>query len=223
MQFGVGLLLTAVAGFVDAVGYIELGGFFASFMSGASISLGVGASGGAWGAVYHATLLIAVFVAAATVASVLSSILRPWRAPISIVLEAVCLSGAVLMIERGWSSSDSVVPVVAAMGVQNTVLAPIAGVRLGVTFMTGTLVSLSQALGRLVTGRAGPWSWTPHALIWCAFVAGAAAGAGLHIRHGFVALAVPTLVVWALAVLTCAVALLSARKQRRSGAVSGRT
>ena len=43
VQVGVGVSLTAVAGFVDAVGYIELGGFFASFMSGASISLGVGA------------------------------------------------------------------------------------------------------------------------------------------------------------------------------------
>lgn len=31
-----GGLLTAVAGFVDAIGYIGLGGLFASFMSGAS-------------------------------------------------------------------------------------------------------------------------------------------------------------------------------------------
>lgn len=43
-----GVLLTAVAGFVDAIGYIGLGGLFASFMSGASVSLGVGLGDGHW-------------------------------------------------------------------------------------------------------------------------------------------------------------------------------
>jgi uncharacterized membrane protein YoaK (UPF0700 family) len=42
MQIGVGVLLIAVAGCVDAIGYVALGGFFASFMSGASVSLGSG-------------------------------------------------------------------------------------------------------------------------------------------------------------------------------------
>jgi hypothetical protein len=41
-QVSFGMLLTAIAGYVDAIGYIELGGLFASFMSGATISLRVG-------------------------------------------------------------------------------------------------------------------------------------------------------------------------------------
>ena len=45
---------------------------------------------------------------------------------------------ASLQAERGFHS----LPVVAAMGVQNTALRPMNGVRLGVTFMTGTLVSV---------------------------------------------------------------------------------
>ena len=146
MQLGLGVLLTMVAGFVDAVGYIELGGFFASFMSGASISLGVSVSGKHWSAVQHAAFLIVVFVTGATVSSIISGIMRPWVLPTILLLEGACLSGALVMIEGGWPSSDSVVPVVAAMGVQNTALRPVNGVRLGVTFMTGTLVSLSQAL-----------------------------------------------------------------------------
>ena len=202
-------MLTAVAGFVDAVGFIELGGFFASFMSGASISLGVSASGTEWVAMYHAAVLIAVFVI------VISGVMRPLGVAAAILLEAACLTGAILMIESGWSSSDSVVPVVAAMGIQNTALRPISGIRLGVTFMTGTLVSLSQALGRLLIGRARSWSWAPHALIWFLFVAGAAAGAVLHRKYGFIAIAVPTLVVWALGALTFIAALVEIRKQKR--------
>ena len=48
-QIGLGVLLTAVAGSVDAIGYLALGGFFASFMSGASISLGIAISESQWG------------------------------------------------------------------------------------------------------------------------------------------------------------------------------
>jgi uncharacterized membrane protein YoaK (UPF0700 family) len=216
LRLGTGVVLTAVAGFVDAVGFIELGGFFASFMSGASISLGVGASGSEWTVVYHAARLVAVFVTAATVSTVISGIMRPWGIPTAIVLEAVCLSGAVLMIESGWPSSDSVVPMVAAMGVQNTILHPVNGLRLGVTFMTGTLVSLSQALGRSFIGRARYWSWTPDALIWCCFVAGAAAGAWFYTKYGFIAVAGPTLVVWMLAALTTLAAVVGVLQQRRS-------
>lgn len=215
LRLGAGIVLTAVAGFVDAVGFIELGGFFASFMSGASISLGVSASGNEWIAVYQAALLIAVFVTAATVSTVISGITRPWGISTAILLEAVCLSGAILMIENGWPPFDSVVPMVAAMGIQNTALYPINGLRLGVTFMTGTLVSLSRALGRYFIGRAQSWSWAPHALIWCCFVTGAAAGAWFHRKYGFVAVVAPTLVVWVLGTFMALATLLAVRRQRR--------
>ena len=147
LRLGAGVVLTAVAGCVDAIGYIELGGFFASFMSGASISLGVSASGNEWTAIYQAALLIAVFVIAATVSTVISGIMRPWGIPTAILLEAACLSGTILMIENGWPASDSVVPMVAAMGIQNTALHPINGLRLGVTYMTGTWSASARRLG----------------------------------------------------------------------------
>src|SRR3546814_11570258 len=63
VHVGLGVLLVAVAGYVDAIGYLALGGFFASFMSGAIISLGVGVSEGHWGAVHEAALVIAAFLA----------------------------------------------------------------------------------------------------------------------------------------------------------------
>lgn len=213
MQFAVGLALTVVAGFVDAVCYVELGGFFASFMSGASISLGVSASAQEWTAAYHAVFLIVVFVTAATISTVISGSSRLGGKTIAILLEAVLLSGAILMIGRGSSSSDAIVPLVAAMGVQNTAFRPINGIRLGVTYMTGTLVSFSQALGIFLMGGPRTWTWAAHGLIWILFVAGAAAGAVLHLRYGFIALAAPTAVVWALGVVMGLDALI-ASKQR---------
>src|SRR3546814_19780604 len=48
------VLLAVLAGFVDAIAYISLGGFFASFMSGNTTRLGVGLATGtaadAWNA-----------------------------------------------------------------------------------------------------------------------------------------------------------------------------
>jgi len=88
VQVGVGVSLTAVAGFVDAVGYIELGGFFASFMSGASISLGVGVAESRWAAVQHAGILVTAFVAAATAASMISGLMRRWALPPVLLLTA---------------------------------------------------------------------------------------------------------------------------------------
>jgi uncharacterized membrane protein YoaK (UPF0700 family) len=216
VRVGAGVSLTAVTGFVDAVGYIELGGFFASFMSGASISIGVGMSESHWPAVQHAGFLIAAFVAAATTSSMISGMMRPWGLPTVLFLEAACLSGAVVMIETGWAPSAAIVPAVAAMGIQNTALRPLSGVRLGVTFMTGTLISLSQALGRSLIGRGRRWSWLPHGFVWCSFVAGAGAGALLYIDYGFVALVAPTLVAWGLTFLTAVSASTAARRRKSS-------
>jgi uncharacterized membrane protein YoaK (UPF0700 family) len=63
-------LLSAVAGFVDAVGFIALGGFFVSFMSGNSTRLGVGLIEAA-SAARLAAILIAAFVSGATAGALL--------------------------------------------------------------------------------------------------------------------------------------------------------
>lgn len=216
MRFLIGLALTIVAGVVDAIGYIELGGFFASFMSGASISLGVNVSVNEWSSVSQAGLLIAVFVIGATTSSMITGVMRPWGIPVALLLEASCLTAAVLMIARGCSSIDAIVPVVAAMGIQNTALRPINGVRLGVTFMTGTLVSLSRGLGRFLIGRAPFRRWLPHLLVWFSFVGGAAAGSVMHMMFGFIAIATAAIAVWMLVAFTAAAAVIVVRKRKHS-------
>ncbi|PTS89246.1 DUF1275 family protein, partial [Caulobacter sp. HMWF009] len=55
--------LSGVAGYVDAIGFLKLGGFFVSFMSGNSTRLGVGLATGHLEAALTALVLIALFVA----------------------------------------------------------------------------------------------------------------------------------------------------------------
>ena len=55
-------LLAALAGYIDAVGFLQLGGFFVSFMSGNSTRLGVGAALGDLTIVATAGGLIGLFV-----------------------------------------------------------------------------------------------------------------------------------------------------------------
>jgi uncharacterized membrane protein YoaK (UPF0700 family) len=222
VKIGLGVLLTAIAGCVDAVGYLALGGFFASFMSGASISLGVAMGEGHWDAVCDEILLIAAFLASATAATVVAGVTGAWALPTVLLLEGGLLAGAVLLAGTGWPASVSIFPVVAAMGVQNTALRPADGMRLGVTFMTGTLVSLGQGLGGALLRRRRPWNWSPHALLWCAFVAGAAVGASHYAAFGFMAVSAPAALVAAMAVLVSVMVLFERRTRTPGGSNSPR-
>jgi uncharacterized membrane protein YoaK (UPF0700 family) len=153
-------------------------------MSGASISLGVSLSETRWDAVYQAGLLIVVFVAAAAASTVVSTMLRRWSLLVVLLLEAICLSGSAIMGGVGWRVSVAIFPIIAAMGIQNTALSPVGGVRLGVTFMTGTLVSFGREFGRWlasavvalftpwaclvrVRGGCGRWCCASHSLWIC--------------------------------------------------------
>ncbi len=215
-QVVLGGLLTTVAGFVDAIGYLGLGGLFASFMSGASVSLGVGLGDGHWGAVLQGLVMIASFVGGVTLGTLLTKGTGKWAIPAVLMLEALFLAGAALLASAGWTISTLILPVVAAMGVQNTALPPVNGVRLGVTFITGTLVSLGQALGCTLLGAAGPRRLAAHTLVWGALVAGAAAGATLHAAFGLLVLIVPAALVAGLAMLS-AVHLLARTKLHAAG------
>lgn len=220
---GLGVLLSAIAGYVDAIAFIELGGFYASFMSGASVSLGVSASGEQWGEVYHALFLIAAFLGGATVATVMAGITGVWALPTVLLLEGGLLTAGALLIRAGWAVSVAILPVVAAMGVQNTAMRPVNGIRLGVTFITGTLVSFGQQVGEALLGRARPWRWSGHALVWCAFTAGAALGAAVYLAFGFTALSGPAVFVVLMAALVAIAVFILRRRAHPSPSMEGRT
>ena len=166
--------LSALAGFIDAVGFLGTGGFFVSFMSGNSTRLAVGV---ARNAAFAATALglIAAFVTGVMIAALLGQRAGPRRAPAVLILVTALLALAAILAPLAPPLATFAV-VAVAMGAVNMVLDGKGDVRLGVTYMTGTLVRIGQRLATAL-GGGDRWGWAPFLLLWLGLVAGAVAGA----------------------------------------------
>lgn len=180
---GIAAALAMLAGFVDAYGFMELGGFFVSFMSGNTTRLGVGLGSGRLADAATAAVLIGSFVSGVVVASFVARWAGQWRKAAVMALVALLLGAAALL----GKVEPRIVPVLLiamAMGAENGVFARDGEVTIGVTYFTGTLVRFGQKLAGALTGESGRWDWLPHLLLWAGFVAGVTAGA-----HAYRALA----------------------------------
>src|ERR1700719_1863289 len=63
--------LSALAGYVDSIGFLHLGGLFVSFMSGNSTRMGVSLAEGQWWSALESFGLIVLFVIGATAGSLI--------------------------------------------------------------------------------------------------------------------------------------------------------
>jgi uncharacterized membrane protein YoaK (UPF0700 family) len=167
--------LSALAGYVDGVGFLHLGGLFVSFMSGNSTRLGVNLAEGHWSNAAEAIGLVALFVAGAACGSLIvfsrSFYGRGWV----LLAETVLLAAAALFHTLG-APLLAITAIVLAMGLENAVFQAEGGAGLGLTYVTGALVKVGQFAAAALTG--GPrWGWLPNLLLWAALVAGALCGA----------------------------------------------
>ena len=182
---GLAIVLASLAGYVDAVGFIELGGFFVSFMSGNTTRMGVAGARGDIEALYAAGL-IAIFVSGVTFGSLVGRRAGDWRRRTIFFLIALTLAGAASLYGWGFGAAGAVA-MAFAMGMENTVLEENGETRVGLTYMTGALVKFGQRLAVAWTG--GPrFGWTPHLFLWLGLASGAALGAALHPHLGLAAL-----------------------------------
>jgi uncharacterized membrane protein YoaK (UPF0700 family) len=173
--------LAALAGFVDAVGFLGLGGFFVSFMSGNSTRLGVGMASEAAAAAVAAAL-VAAFVAGVALAALLSRAAGRFSRPAVLGLVAAALALAALLHQPG-AVPGAFLLVALAMGAENMVFQRNGDVAFGLTYMTGTLVRIGQRLADALGG--GPrWDWLPWAMLWAGLVAGGVIGALAWLRFG---------------------------------------
>ncbi len=162
-----------LAGYVDAIGFLSLGGFFVSFMSGNSTRLAVGLAGLPPEALV-AGRLIASFVVGVMLGTLLGAWLKPMRRPAVLVLVAGLLASAALL--NAVDVHVAMMFAAAAMGAENTTFERDGEVSIGLTYMTGTLVKLGQRLAGAMLG--GPkLAWAPYLLLWLGLVSGAVAGA----------------------------------------------
>ncbi len=193
--------LSAVAGYVDGIGFLHLGGLFVSFMSGNSTRMGVSLADGQWLSALEALGLIVLFVAGAAVGSLIVLGRSAHRQALLLLTEALLLVAAALAHHLG-QQPLAVAAIVLAMGLENAVF-QIDGGGLGLTYVTGALVKVGQLLAAAMTG--GPrWGWLPNLLLWAALVAGAVAGALAYSRFNLGAIWIAALVALALAAMIAA-------------------
>lgn len=170
--------ISALAGFVDAIGFVESGGFFVSFMTGNSTRLAVGVAEWSYAGLV-AGLIIILFVAGVVAGSLVGERAAERRS--GVILFGVA---ALLAVAGGLRLADQVVGAVAclavAMGIVNAAVEGRDGAVVGVTYMTGTLVQMGQKIANAVRG-AGDGRWLPHLALWSALVGGAVIGARVTI------------------------------------------
>jgi uncharacterized membrane protein YoaK (UPF0700 family) len=195
------MCLSALAGFVDAVGFVLTGGLFVSFMSGNSTRLAVAFAGGS-NLAFVAGALVALFVAGV----VAGAMIAPWRPTrrktVVIGCSTAGLMGAAGFVSAGFPTAAAMVLAV-AMGTLNNVFLREGEVSIGVTYMTGTLVRAGQRIAGALRGE-GPSDWQPYLFLWASLVGGAIAGA-------FLASFSVELSIWAAAASATAMAMFAYR------------
>lgn len=178
--FAIGL--AALAGYVDAIGFLATGGFFVSFMSGNTTRLGVGLASLS-GEAAVAIRLIVMFVGGVALGSLVARAAGQWRRPVILILIAALLGGCVLLDGRA-QPGPAVAFLALIMGMENTVLSGDGEVRVGITYMTGTLVRVGQQIAAAITGGPGG-GWIPHLMLWAGLMCGAWIGAAAYMALGF--------------------------------------
>lgn len=176
--------LAALAGYVDAVGFIQVGGFFVSFMSGNSTRLAVGIMNDAGDWQKAAGLIVSFFVGVITGSLAGRKARGRHRAILAIVTGALTL--AAIGSELGWMTASALV-LAFAMGAENATFERDGQVIIALTYMTGTFVKAGQRIAGALAGE-DPLAWVPHMALWLALVGGAVAGAAMHTYFGSLAL-----------------------------------
>jgi uncharacterized membrane protein YoaK (UPF0700 family) len=201
--------LSALAGYIDGVGFLHLGGLFVSFMSGNTTRLGVTIAEHDWFKALEAIGLIALFVAGASIGTMLGrgrGIHRQWV----VLLAETLLLGVAAACYHLQLLEVSIAAIVLAMGLENAVFQADGGAPgLGLTYMTGTLVRVGQLMAGALTG--GPrWAWVPNLLLWSGMAIGALLGALAYQRFNLAS-------VWfaaAATLLMCVATAIPARRAR---------
>ncbi|MCI2956434.1 DUF1275 domain-containing protein [Agromyces atrinae] len=201
--------LAALAGFIDGVGFVYLGGFFVSFMTGNTTRLGVGAASLDAATIGVALLLIVSFVAGAAVGTVVSSARGAHGSRVLLLVTgALVVAGVVAEASVSFLAGALLA---FAMGAMNTVFARGGDISFGVTYMTGALVKIGQSIARAFQGG-DRLAWVRNTLLWAAIAVGAVLGASAYLLIGVHAI---WIAVGVAAAMTAVAALRPPRPERR--------
>jgi uncharacterized membrane protein YoaK (UPF0700 family) len=194
----IAVTMAALAGFVDAIGFLASGGFFVSFMSGNSTRLGVGLAD-YMSAASTAASLIAAFVSGVVIAALVKKRLSP----------RFRQSGVMAISATGLTIASAITPlappiasclaIALAMGAINLLFEEDGDVRIGLTYMTGTLVKLGHHMANALTGGQR-WTWLSFLALWLGLAGGALIGAVTFRQLGLAATWVAAIAGWIMCV-----------------------
>lgn len=198
--------LAALAGFVDAAGYLSADRYFVSFMSGNTTRLGVELARQPSAAVLPALLAFA-FVCGVVVGALLTGRFAGRHKPPLLLLVAVLL-GCGAWLGGAGHHRTALLALAAAMGALNNSFQRDGKVAVGLTYMTGALVRMGQGLAASLQKRAiEPWAdWL---MLWLALAGGATLGALTFVTW-------PALTFWIAAALATLLALVSMAMPERA-------
>lgn len=176
------LCLSALAGYVDALGFMSIGGFFVSFMSGNSTRLGVALSDEGIGAAAVPAALLALFVAGVVAGSLIGHAAKTRR--LTAILGFVTALLVIAALLHGTAGPlPAVIVMAAAMGATNTLFEKDGEVSIAITYMTGTLVRMGQHLAAALRGQRSSL-WLRYLMLWAGFAGGASLGAAAYMLAG---------------------------------------
>jgi uncharacterized membrane protein YoaK (UPF0700 family) len=205
------ICMMAVAGYVDAVGFLALGHLFISYMSGNSTQFAVSLVHGNVVKAEKAGSIVGIYVFGVVIGHLLAIQAKIWRRPAVLLLEAALLGVALLAAP----SRFAIVPAVLAMGVQNEALHKAGEIKTQLTYVTGTLVSLGEHIASALIGCEPEkrWLWISYLFLWGGLIVGAFVGALIYANRQIGALVWPALAVVLFAAITAATAWLGRDQQ----------
>lgn len=167
------LAIAALAGYVDAIGYLSAEGYFVSFMSGNTTRLATDFVRDARLA-FTPLLLVCGFVSGVALGRMLAAMTGRHRKPSILALVTALLLVGYLARQTG-STTMALGSMVLAMGALNNTFHrdenPV-----GLTYMTGALVRIGQGIGDRIVGRRSK-GWVMFLGLWLSLAGGAIAGA----------------------------------------------
>lgn len=173
-------LLCATAGYVDAYGYLGLGGVFPANMTGSTVLLGIALARLEAHRVAIFAMTLGAFFLGAIIASLLKRIFA--RPPLAFVIAAILL----LVADTGTVQSETkLILLASAMGMQGASLARFNGISMRTVVVTGTMLQIAEAIaGFTGLGRASGATPSFHDLAipaagWLTYALGAGISAAL--------------------------------------------
>lgn len=189
--------LIVVAGFVDAVGFLTLGGLFVSFMSGNSTQAAIASTQGVWNKAAPAGAIVALFVFGVVCGRLVAGPTRNRRRPLILAAEAVFLSAAALT-----PHSAAIALMAFSMGAQNAVAHKAGPARTSLTYVTGTLVNFGESLAEIILGSGSARLSLAYLAQWASLIFGGVFGAIAYRSFSLESLFAPSAILASLAVIT---------------------